>query len=67
MEVKDEVPVIGEVWHRIQYPGRTVRILRIMRSMQDNCNLRVVYEYTDYGSLYQDTVEHFTDQFERVK
>lgn len=59
------IPVIGETWRDIQYK-RKVMILRLLRWNPDASNLRVVYEYLDSSALYQDTVENFTDNFERV-
>jgi hypothetical protein len=58
-------PVIGEIWSDIQY-NRKVRILRLMRGEPDASNLRVVYEYLDASHLFHDTVENFTDNFERA-
>ena len=59
-------PVIGETWVNVQFPFRRVNILRLMRGEHDKINLRVVYEYIDSPTPYQDTVEHFTDHFEKV-
>jgi len=58
------VPVIGETWRNVQFSLRRVTILRLTR-MSDSSNLRVIYEYTDDPTPFHDTVEHFTDHFEK--